>query len=183
MEDVVANLGYIAIFIGTFFEGETILALGGVAAAYGYLHFSYVVGVAIVGGFLGDQFCFWMGRRYGPRVLERFPSLAAKAPRVQGIVRRWDAAAVIVLRFCYGLRIAGPLVIGTCGISPWRLALFNFIGVLIWAPIVAAVGYVAWYAVEQWIGHLRHAQIVLVMLIVLACVIGWFALQWRRRRS
>ena len=39
-----------------------------------------------------------------------------------------------------------------------------------------AVGYVAWYAVEQWIGHLRHAQIVLVMLIVLACVIGWFAL-------
>ena len=110
-------------------------------------------------------------------------SAQSKAPRVQSLVRRWDAMAVIVLRFCYGLRIAGPLVIGTCGISPWRLAFFNFIGVLIWAPIVATVGYVAWYAVEQWIGHLRHAQIVIVMLIVLACVIGWFALQWRRRRS
>ena len=183
MQDVVANLGYIAIFIGTFFEGETILALGGVAAAYGYLHFSYVLAVAIVGGFLGDQACFFFGRRYGARILARYPSLAAKAPRVQAIVRRWDAFAVIILRFCYGLRIAGPLVIGTCGISPWRLALFNFIGVLIWAPIVAGVGYVAWYAVEQWIGHLHHAQIVLVMLIVLACVIGWFALQWRRRRS
>jgi membrane protein DedA with SNARE-associated domain len=181
MDDLVANLGYIAIFIGSFLEGETILALGGVAAAYGYLHFWFVVAVAVVGGFLGDQACFYLGRRYGARVLARFPSLAAKAPRVQGIMRRWDAAAVIVLRFCYGLRIAGPIVIGSCGISPWRLALFNFIGVLIWAPIVAGVGYVAWYAVEQWIGHLHHVQIVLAMLVVLACVVAWLALQWRRR--
>jgi len=29
MEDLIANFGYIAIFIGTFFEGETVLALGG----------------------------------------------------------------------------------------------------------------------------------------------------------
>src|SRR5919201_3715140 len=149
MEDIVANLGYIAIFIGTFFEGETVLALGGVAAAYGYLHFSYVVAVAIVGGFLGDQACFYVGRRYGPRVLARYPSLAAKAPRVQAIVRRWDAMALIVLRFVYGLRIAGPLVIGSCGISPWRLAFFNFIGVLIRAPLVASIGYLAWQAVEH----------------------------------
>jgi len=102
-------------------------------------------------------------------VLARFPSLAAKAPRVQSLVRRWDATAVIVLRFCYGLRIAGPLIIGSCGISPWRLALFNLIGVLIWAPIVAAVGYLAWYAIEQWIGHIHHAQIVLVMLLGAMC--------------
>jgi len=181
MEDLVANFGYIAIFIGSFFEGETVLALGGVAAAYGYLHFPAVVAVCIVGGFLGDQACFYIGRRYGPRVLARYPTLAAKAPRVQAIVRRWDAAAVIVLRFCYGLRIAGPIMIGSCGISPWRLAFFNFIGVLIWAPIVASVGYLAWYAVEQWIGHVKHVQILIVMVLVLACVIVWFALQWRRR--
>src|SRR5207248_11793758 len=140
-----------------------------------------VTGVAIVGGFLGDQACFFVGRRYGPRVLARYPSLAAKAPRVQAIVRRWDAAAVIVLRFCYGLRIAGPIVIGSCGISPWRLAFFNFIGTLLWAPIVTSVGYVAGQALESWLGRMRHVQIVLVMLVVLAVVIVWFVLHWRRR--
>src|SRR5436305_2304111 len=143
MDELVGQLGYLAIFIGTFLEGESVLALGGVAAAYGYLSLPAVIGTAIVGGFLGDQACFYAGRRYGERVLARFPSLAAKAPRVQAIVRRWDAAAVIVLRFCYGLRISGPIMIGSCGISPWRLSLFNFIGVLIWAPIVAGVGYLA----------------------------------------
>jgi membrane protein DedA with SNARE-associated domain len=183
MEELIADFGYIAIFIGTFLEGETVLALGGVAAAHGYLSVTMVISVAIVGGFLGDQTCFWIGRRYGARVLERYPGLAAKAPRVQELVRRWDAMAVILLRFCYGLRIAGPIVIGSCGISPWRLALFNFIGVVIWAPLVAAVGYLAWYAIEQWIGRLKHVQIALLMALVLAVIIWWIVAQLRRRSS
>ena len=180
MQDLITNLGYLAVFIGTFLEGETVLALGGVAAAHGYLGFWTVVGTAVVGGFLGDQTWFFIGRRYGQRALARYPTLAAKAPRVQALVRRWDASAVILLRFCYGLRIAGPIVIGGCGISPWRLAFFNFIGVLIWAPLVAAVGFLAWEAVEQWLGRLRHVQIAFLMLIVLALTVAWLTAQWRR---
>jgi membrane protein DedA with SNARE-associated domain len=181
MENLIADLGYLAVFIGTFLEGETVLALAGVAAAHGYLSLPIVIGIAIVGAFLGDQTWFYVGRRYGNRVLARFPGLAAKAPRVQALVRRWDAAAVIVLRFLYGLRIAGPIIIGSCGISPWRLAFFNFIGALLWAPLVAGIGYVAWQAVEHWIGRLKHVQIVFLMLVLLAGVLWWLALQWRRR--
>jgi membrane protein DedA with SNARE-associated domain len=180
MDDLVGQLGYVAVFVGTFLEGESVLALAGVAAAYGYLSYPKVVAVAIVGAFLGDQCCFYIGRRYGPRVLERYPRLAAKAPRVQALLRRWDAPAVIVLRFLYGLRIAGPLVIGTCGISPWRLALFNFIGTLIWAPLIAGIGYFAGQALEAWIGRLKHAQITLVMLLLAGAVIVWLVFRWRR---
>ena len=181
MEDLLAQFGYIAVFIGTFLEGETILALAGVAAAHGYMSYWAIVGVAIVGAFLGDQACFFIGRRYGPRILNRFPSLAAKAPRVQELLRRWDAPAVIVLRFAYGLRLAGPIVIGTCGISPWRLAMFNFIGTLIWAPLIAGIGYLAGGAIQQWLGKFQHAQIALLMLLILAAMIAWFLVQWRRR--
>jgi len=183
MDQLIANFGYLAIFIGTFLEGETVLALGGVAAAYGYLSFPGVVAVAVLGAFLGDQCCFYLGRRYGHRVVARFPSLAAKAPRVQELVRRWDAPVVVLLRFLYGLRIAGPMVIGSCGISPWRLAFFNFIGVLLWAPLVASIGYLAGQALDQWVGRLRHVQIAVLMAIVLAAVIGWLLILWRQRRS
>src|SRR5688572_1229681 len=108
MEDLLTQFGYVAVFIGTFLEGETILALAGFAASDGWLSLPKVIAIAIVGAFLGDQVCFFLGRRYGERILARYPSLAAKAPRVQALLRRWDAPAVIVLRFCYGLRIAGP---------------------------------------------------------------------------
>jgi membrane protein DedA with SNARE-associated domain len=181
MEDLLAQFGYIAVFIGTFLEGETILALAGLAASNGYLSYMGVVGVAVVGAFLGDQACFYAGRRFGPRILARYPRLAAKAPRVQALIRRWDAPAVVVLRFCYGLRIAGPLVIGTCGISPWRLAFYNFLGTLIWAPLVAGVGYVAGQAIQQWLGRFKHVQLALLMLIVLAAMAAWLLLQSRRR--
>ena len=181
MEQLVLQLGYVTLFIGTFLEGESVLALAGVAASYGYLTFGYVVAVAALGAFLGDQACFFIGRRYGASILARYPKLAAKAPRVERLVRRWDAPAVIVLRFLYGLRIAGPIVIGSFGISPWRLALFNAIGALIWAPLVAGIGYMAGYALEAWIGRLKHVQIGLLMAVLVAGGIVWLVLQARRR--
>jgi len=125
MDDVVSNLGYVAILVGTLLEGESVLALGGVAASHGYLSFPKVVAMAVLGSFVGDQFCFFIGRRFGARILARHPKIGAKAGRVQELVRRWDAPAVIALRFMYGLRVAGPIVIGSCGISPWRLAFFQ----------------------------------------------------------
>jgi membrane protein DedA with SNARE-associated domain len=181
MEQLVLQLGYVTLFIGTFLEGESVLALAGVAASYGYLTFGYVVAVAALGAFLGDQACFFVGRRYGASILARYPKLAAKAPRVERLVRRWDAPAVIVLRFLYGLRIAGPIVIGSFGISPWRLALFNAIGALIWAPLVAGVGYMAGYALEAWIGRLKQVQIGLLMAVLVAGGVVWLVLQARRR--
>lgn len=176
----IAELGYATLFIGTFLEGESVLALAGVAASYGYLTFEYVVAVAVLGAFLGDQLCFWIGRRYGQRIMARYPKLAAKAPRVERLVRRWDAPAVILLRFLYGLRIAGPIVIGSFGISPWRLAFFNFVGALLWAPLIAGFGYFAGQALEAWIGRLKDAQIALLMVAVLAGVIAWLVLRSRR---
>jgi membrane protein DedA with SNARE-associated domain len=181
MDDLIAQLGYVTLFVGTFLEGESVLALAGVAASYGYLTFEYVVAVAALGAFCGDQACFFIGRRYGASIMARYPSLAAKAPRVEQLVRRWNAPAVIVLRFLYGLRIAGPIVIGSFGISPWRLAFFNAIGTLIWAPLVASIGYFAGYTFEAWIGRLKHVQILFLMVVLVAIVIAWLLLQSRRR--
>lgn len=181
MDDAIAHLGYLAVFVGALLEGESILALGGLAAEHGYLSFPVVVAIAVLGGFLGDQFFFFVGRHYGERVLARFPSVSGKVPRVQALLRRWDVVAVILIRFLYGLRIAGPIVIGSCGIAPWRLALFNFIGALIWAPLVAGIGYVAGQALGEWVGRMRHMEILLLMAVVLAVTAGCFVVQWRRR--
>jgi membrane protein DedA with SNARE-associated domain len=63
MEDLLVQFGYIAVFVGTFLEGETILALAGFAASNGYLLLPKVMAVAVVGAFLGDQACFFVGGR------------------------------------------------------------------------------------------------------------------------
>jgi membrane protein DedA with SNARE-associated domain len=180
VQEFLHNYGYLAVFIGTFLEGEVILALAGLAAHQGLMSFPVVVAVAVVGGFAGDQFLFFLGRHYGDNVVARFPKLAAKVPRVKALLRRWDAPLVITIRFMYGVRIAGPIVIGAAGIAPWRLAVFNFIGALIWAPLVATVGYGAGHAFEPFMEDLRRVEI--VGLVVVACIFLALLFFYKRKR-
>jgi len=51
---LIESYGYVAVFAGAFLEGETLLALAGLAASRGYLDFFAVTAVALVAGFLGD---------------------------------------------------------------------------------------------------------------------------------
>ena len=76
---LIDSYGYVAVFIGSFLEGETILALAGLAAYRGYLDLSIVIVLAMLAGFLGDQFYFFLGRFNGHKVLARYPRHAARA--------------------------------------------------------------------------------------------------------
>jgi len=62
LSGLIADYGYVALFAGTLLEGETVLILAGFAAHQGYLQLHWVIGIALLGGFLGDQFYFWLGR-------------------------------------------------------------------------------------------------------------------------
>lgn len=176
-----SELGYVALFVGTLLEGETIVFLAGLAAHHGYLSFPLVLAVAVTGGFLSDQILFHVGRRYGERVFARFPGIAARVPRAQALLKRWDVLAILLVRFLYGLRIAAPIVIGSCGIAPWRLALFDFLGAVLWALVVAGLGYFAGQAVQYWIARLDLTLVLALMGAALLAGTAWNILRSRRR--
>src|SRR3990167_7785861 len=73
LEQFLQDFGYLALFIGTFFEGETILVLAGVAASFGKLELNWVMLVAFCGSYAGDQLWYYMGRHKGRQLLERNP--------------------------------------------------------------------------------------------------------------
>ncbi|MGJ7610051.1 MULTISPECIES: DedA family protein [unclassified Variovorax] len=138
---LLADYGYLAVFVGSLLEGETVLVLAGFAAHQGYLFFPWVVAVAFCGGTLGDQIFFFIGRRYGHALLRRLPRLADRAGRIDRLLLRHHAALIVGVRFMYGLRIVGPIVIGMSQVPARRFLLFNMIGAAIWAPLVAGAGF------------------------------------------
>jgi hypothetical protein len=80
---LVVEHGYLITFFSALIEGETILTLGGLAAHRGYLHLPLLIVLAALGSFLGDQIYFLIGRRFGQRLIARFPRFKPAIRRVE----------------------------------------------------------------------------------------------------
>jgi membrane protein DedA with SNARE-associated domain len=180
---LIQNYGYVAVVIGCLLEGETALALAGFAARVGHLELHWVMAAGAFAGFAGDQFWFWLGRRHGERVLARFPRLAARARRFERIVERHPVWLVPGLRFAYGLRIAGPIVVGASALPAATFALYNALGAMLWAALIAGLGWVLGDALELAFGRIKQYEVaIMVSIVALGAVIA-LVHAWRVRRG
>jgi membrane protein DedA with SNARE-associated domain len=179
---LVDSYGYLAVFIGAFLEGETILALAGLAANRGYLDFFSVVMIAGFAGFLGDQFYFFLGRLKGAKILRRFPHAQERAHKFDALLSRWHAPLIICIRFMYGLRILGPIMLGMGRVKAWKFVFYNFIGAAIWAPLIAGIGYLFGSILESVLGDLKRVELwAFVAMVVIGLML--FFLHWLRARD
>ena len=138
-----------------------------------------IVAVAFVGGTLGDQIFFWLGRTWGQALLDRLPRSERRIRRVKELLHRHHAPLIVGIRFMYGLRIVGPIVIGACEVPPWRFALFNMLGAAIWAPLVAGLGYLFGDALGLLDVDLKQFEGAVLMLIIAIAVAFSIVRRWR----
>ena len=171
--------GYAIVFLGALAEGESVLMLAGFAAHRGLLKLPEVMAAAFVASTLGDQLCFYLGRRHGQTLLTRFPSLAKRVERLRPMLERHPNAAILSIRFLYGLRTAGPIALGALRISRWRFAWLNLLSAALWAVTFCLLGYQFGNALQWLLQDLRAVeQTVLAVLLVAA--LAWAG--WRRLR-
>ena len=168
LPSLVDSYGLFAVFVGAFLEGETILALAGFAAYRGYLEFYHVVVVALIAGFAGDQLYFFLGRHNGYKILARFPNAYERARRFDELLSRWHAPLIVAIRFMYGFRIIGPVLLGMGRVPAWKFIVFNFIGAALWAPLIAAVGYFFGSILESVLHDMKRYEIWVFLAIALA---------------
>ncbi len=171
--ELIQNYGYMAVAVGTFLEGETVLLVAGAAASRGHLWLPAVVGVATLASFAGDQLCFYLGRRYGNQILAHYPSLVARTTRARALLERHNLPVILSVRFLYGLRIAGPIAIGMSGVHWLRFFVLNAIGALLWASAVAGVGYGFGHAMARWLGEIDADELWTLAAALLLGLAWW----------
>lgn len=175
---LIETYGYWALAVGCFLEGETALALAGFAAHRGHLDMAWVITIATAAASAGDQCFFWLGRRHGEALLARFPSLAVETARIRHLALRYEAWLIVIVRFAYGLRTAGPVLIGTTTISAPRFILCNVLGALLLAMTVSGLGWLFGKAFETLLKKLQQVAFPVLIGLLAASLLVW----WLRRR-
>jgi membrane protein DedA with SNARE-associated domain len=182
LEQWIDAYGYGAILLGTFLEGETILILGGFAAYQGYFKLPWVILIAFLGTLSGDQLSFYIGRKYGSKVLASRPAWQVRANRVRRLLERFQDYLILIFRFLYGLRTLTPFVLGLSRVPRGRFLLLNTVGAVVWAMAVGTGGYLFGHALEALIGDLKRFEAEILGLVVLAGMVVWMIHGYRRRR-
>ena len=167
---LLATYGYLAIFIGCLLEGETILILGGMAAHQHVLKLLPVIAYASLAGMLGDQLLFWAGRYFGARLMPRLHKQQATIDRVTQLVNQHPTVSIFSVRFLYGMRLVGPMVIGACKVSPLKFTCINLLGAVTWATLFASAGYWAGEFLEGILGDLKPYRLPIVLCVIMLMV-------------
>jgi membrane protein DedA with SNARE-associated domain len=183
--ELFARYGYWAVFVGVFLEnaglpvpGETALLAGAALSRSGTLFLPLVIATAIGGAILGDNVGFWIGRRGGRALVERFGAKAGVTPaRLAQFDRFFDrhgAKTVFIARFVTGLRVVGAVLAGASDLSWGRFLVYNSTGAIAWATTFGLVGYMlaySWETLERWIGRTGFALLALIVIAGLVFVL------------
>lgn len=150
--------GYIAVFLGSLIEGESIILTASAMASQGYLDIFKVTVIAFIGTTLADQLLYFLGYYYGDRLFEKFPSLDQPSKKAFYFLHKYDIWFIIACRFIYGIRVASAIVIGAAKIPAKRFIPLNILSALIWAIISCGSGFYLGEILFDWFEHSENIQ-------------------------
>ena len=167
---LISTHGYWMLAVGCLLEGEIVLVLAALAAHRGYLNPAAVVMIAAACAFAGNQFFFWLGRHFGTALLVRWPILATHSAEIRRLIECHPSLAAVAVRFVYGTRIAGPMLIGATSMPQLRFAELNALSAITWALLVGTAGWLFGEAAQTIFGHVAHVEAWLFGAVIVVLV-------------
>ena len=157
--------------------GETILLMASFAAFHGHLKLPWVILVAFCACTIGDNIGYWIGRRGGRPLLERYKKLFhisdATIHKGEEFLDRRGSAAIFLARFIAGMRIvAGPLA-GVLRMDWHRFLVANAAGAFVWVMVISCVGYFFGSQHRMIARLMKETELVILVVVVLAALYFW----------
>ena len=141
--EFIQEWGYIAVFLGSIVEGESIVFTASALAACGHMSIYKVFLIACGTTIFVDQLTFFIGYKFGSSwIINRFPKLQKARDRIFELLNKMDVLFIFSFRFIYGIRTISPLILGSARIRPPRFMIFNALSGICWAFALCFIGYV-----------------------------------------
>lgn len=141
MEEFLDQYGYLALCIGSFFEGETAILVASSLIHQELFEGPFTLLAGFAGSFISDWLYFIIGRLNGRYFIAYRPALQERLVPVQTFFETHKLQILFTYRFLYGFRVIIPLIIGMSSIRPMQFLIYSIISGLLWASVVCTVGY------------------------------------------
>jgi membrane protein DedA with SNARE-associated domain len=181
-ESLIKEFGYLAVLVGTFLEGETILVVAGFAAYEAYLELPLVILFAFLGSLFGDQLYFFIGRYKGQSLLKKYKSWEPRVARFRKLMSRHDTWFILVFRFLYGLRTVAPFAIGLSDVSTKKFVILNIISAAIWAVTLGVLGYFFGQVMEAVLHDIKKYELIIMAGLFLIAVLIFLIKRYRNKK-
>lgn len=175
LEIVIAQYGLVALFIGTFLEGEVVVIAGGLLSRLDFLSLTWVLIVAFVATFAGDQFFFYLGRKKGTEFLEKRHRRhwRARAEKVHDLIHNHQNKILFGYRFLYGLRIPTLFAIGTSELPTKKFVLLNLINSAVWSVVFVLGGYFFGEFFALLVGNIKDYEKEVLAGVAIVALVVW----------
>jgi membrane protein DedA with SNARE-associated domain len=146
-------------FLGLILPGELALLLGGVLAHQDRIPLAGALAVGVAGALAGDTAGYWIGRRWGPRLLTSGLGRRvgpARLHTVEGLLLRGGGWGLVVGRCTAGARVVLPGLAGMLGLRYRSFVLWTGLAATAWAAAHVLLGYAAgagWRHIHQLTGR------------------------------
>jgi len=180
MESIIQDYGYWAVLAGTFIEGETVLILAGFACHQGYLDLRYVMIMALLGSFAGDQFFFLLGKLQKNIWFIKGPVWETRSEKAKRLLERHQILIILSSRFLYGMRMLLPYLIGLSRVKASRFVLLNIAGALVWSSLIGSLGYLFGNIMVLIMGNVKKYEFMIMALVLGLGLCVWLISVWRR---
>lgn len=153
------------------------LAAGTMSAAH-KIYLAFMFPVVMLACLMADSMWYWLGRRFGARVLDVLCKLSLDATtcvnRAQGSIARRGGVTLLFAKFVPGVSTIAAPIAGQSGMSFPQFAAYDMAGTLIWAA--------AWLFAGRFFGDLArrssqffatltHFAAALVLLMIVGIVV------------
>jgi membrane protein DedA with SNARE-associated domain len=184
LEELISRYGYAAIFIFTFFEGESVLIAAGFLAFNGYLDTVTIILVSALASYIGHGTFFLIAffkRDAFLRLIQRFVKVNLK--KLEYLVERFGAGSIFISQWIYGFRLLTAAVLGFSGMRRRKYFFFLLISCLLWATICTIVGYFFGAALKNLLGDVKKYSHYIAIGVVVAGFVIWFIRDLNKRRN
>ncbi|MFO0719076.1 MAG: DedA family protein [Candidatus Paceibacterota bacterium] len=164
---LIGTYGYVAVFLGSIFDGEAVVLLSGLLSHENYLSFPWIIFWAFLGAMSNDAWWFLLGRYRGGKILESWRWFGKIMGKPVAIMGKNPTTLSFFMRFMYGFRQVIPFSIGMSNLSTRKFFLWNGLGAIIWITIFGGLGYAMGSFLETFWGRLKHFELILVITIFL----------------